>query len=364
MKQVMHRTALAAVICLAAGLPVQAQQMITAQPELISQELVMRRPPFKASHASTLTELADGSVAVAWFGGPVESDPQVCIWFSKHDNNGWTEPVQVADGIQNADTRYACWNPVLFTSRDHTVYLFYKVGPSPRDWWGMMKYSKDNGRSWSAAQRLPGGMLGPIKNKPVQLDNGDILYPSSTESRDEKDWHIHIEKTDSQVQHWEKYPIQCDSFGVIQPSLLTYDNGKRLQLLCRSRQNAIVETWSEDNGRSWLPLRALGLANPNSGIDAVTLHNGLQLLVYNPALKGAEWYNGRNELWVALSKDGQHWIPVYQLEKHAQGEYSYPAVIQTRDGLVHISYTYGRRNIKHVVLKVKNGARLAAGSSQ
>ena len=85
------------------------------------------------------------------------------------------------------------------------------------------------------------------------------------------------------------------------------------------------------------------LPNPNSGIDAVTLQDGRHLLVYNPVAKG------RTPLAVALSKDGQTWRDVLTLET-APGEYSYPAVIQARNGLVHVTYTWKRLKVKHVVV--------------
>ena len=85
------------------------------------------------------------------------------------------------------------------------------------------------------------------------------------------------------------------------------------------------------------------LPNPNSGTDALTLLDGRQLLVYNPVAEG------RTPLAVALSVDGKTWRDVLTLEKQP-GEYSYPAAIQSADGLVHITYTWKRLRIKHVVV--------------
>ncbi len=112
----------------------------------------------------------------------------------------------------------------------------------------------------------------------------------------------------------EKYLIDTSSeFNVIQPTILQYADG-RLQMLCRSQENIIVETWSTDNGKSWSKLTDTNLPNPNSGIDAVTLSNGLQVLVFNPMYHGKEWVEGRNVLNVAVSKDGEDWTDVYTLE--------------------------------------------------
>jgi predicted neuraminidase len=315
----------------------------------IHRELVVDNPAFQACHASTIVSLDSNRLMAAWFAGPHEGDKDVVILGATRESGKWTRPVELANGIIDDTLRYACWNPVLFKNKTGELALFYKVGPNPREWWGEMKISKDGGRNWSAAKRLPEGMLGPIKNKPWQLKDGSILYPSSTESLDEKTWHIHLEKSDITFENWTKISINNDSFGVIQPSILHYPNGD-LQLLSRSRQNYIVQCWSKDNGQTWGPLSKTSLPNPNAGSDAVTLKNGWQLLVYNPMPAGKEWWNGRNKLEVALSKDGHNWETLTVLENEPDGEYSYPAVIQDERGLIHITYTYNRKNIRYVTM--------------
>ena len=137
-------------------------------------------------------------------------------------------------------------------------------------------------------------------------------------------------------------------FDAIQPSILTYENGV-MQVLCRTRQRVISQSRSEDGGRTWSRMTATTLPNPNAGTDAVTLKDGRQLLVYNHTTRGGSFPSGRNMLNVALSEDGDTWIPVMTLER-AEGEYSYPAVIRATDGLVHITYTFRRETVKHVVL--------------
>ncbi|ACU64580.1 putative neuraminidase [Chitinophaga pinensis DSM 2588] len=350
---VLHRSHMMKKYMLIAALLVVSLFAANAQRKatLVREEFIMEKPPVPAAHASTITALPDGDLLASWFGGSRESAPDVCIYTARFHKGKWSAPEVVASGVINDSTRYAAWNPVLITTKAGRVILFYKVGPNPREWWGMLISSTDNGLSWSAPERLPGNILGPIKNKPVQLADGSILHPSSTESLDEKDWHIHVELSDSTGHQWKRVPIDCDTFGVIQPSAL-FHAGKRLQMLCRSRQNAIVQTWSTDNGQTWSPLTKQSMLNPNSGIDAVTTRNGQQVLVYNPAVSGKDWWNGRNELRVAVSIDGEHWKDVYVLVKEAKGEFSYPAIIQTKDGILHITYTYDRKNIRYVALKL------------
>jgi predicted neuraminidase len=136
-------------------------------------------------------------------------------------------------------------------------------------------------------------------------------------------------------------------FGAIQPSILTYADG-RMQVMCRSQQNVITQSWSEDGGRTWGKMTATDLPNPNAGTDAVTLKDGRQLLVYNHTTRRST-PRGREMLNVAISKDGIDWKPILTLERQ-KGEHSYPAVIQASDGNVHITYTYHRQSVKYVVL--------------
>lgn len=317
--------------------------------EVIKDEYIFNDAPFKACHASTIIKLGPNRLLTAWFGGTQESNPDVCIWTAENDGMKWSSPIKVADGIQPDGKRYACWNPVLFKATNGVLYLHYKIGPNPREWWAMYKTSKDNGKTWSAAVALPKGFLGPIKNKPVQLANGDILYPSSTESLDEKTWQIHLERSDAALKKWEKINIDCDTFQLIQPSILRYSK-QRLQLLSRSKQNVIVQNWSNDNGKTWSKATATQLPNPNSGSDAVTV-NGYQLLVYNPLTAGKNWWEGRSVLKLAVSKDGEHWKDLYTFEQHDKGEYSYPAIIADKAGNVYVTYTHDRNRIKFVQLK-------------
>jgi predicted neuraminidase len=324
-------------------------EYITPQPGLVTSELIYEDAPFPSCHASTLAESGDALVA-AWFGGTHENHPDVCIWLSRRERtqeptagSAWTPPVKVADGVMEDGKRYAAWNPVLFQPADGPLLLFYKLGPDPRTWWGMMTHSHDGGRSWTPPSRLPDGVLGPIKNKPIQLSNGDLLCPSSTEDN-AQGWRIHFERTPDLGKTWQTIgPINDGKeFGAIQPSLLTYANG-RMQAVCRSEQGVLVESWSSDDGQTWSAMRAMSLPNPNSGTDAVTLADGRQLLVYNHIT------DARTPLNVAVSTDGVTWQMAFILEDQP-GEYSYPAVIQTADGLVHITYTWHRTRIKHVVL--------------
>lgn len=299
---------------------------------------------FPSCHASSLVETPKGIIA-AWFGGTEERAPDVCIYTSVNTKGKWSKPVMVADGI-NEGQQYPCWNPVLFKKDNGEIVLYYKVGPTPRDWWGMYKTSKDNGESWSNATRIPDSLLGPIKNKPERLADGTILYPTSFETAET--WNSYLETSDQNLQNWQRINLDNGKYQTIQPTILFYKNQK-IQLLFRSKDKAIIESWSNDNGRTWSALAPTNLPNNNSGIDAVTLKNGQQALIFNPVT------NGRHKLGIAVSKDGKNWDAAVLLEDDAntRGEYSYPAIIQTSDGLIHVTYTWKRELIKHAVIDPK-----------
>lgn len=316
------------------------------QPPIVSSEFVSTHPPTAQCHAGTIVETPSGLVA-AWFGGKQERDPSVGIWVSRHLSGQWTHPREIANGTQPDGSRLPTWNPVLFRSRTGRLMLFYKIGPDPQHWWGMLATSDNDGATWSAPRRLPPSILGPIKNKPIQLANGDILSPSSTESGS---WRVHVERSTDDSETWVAgNDMPSTGIDAIQPSLLLKRSGV-IEAIGRTRQGKLFWSQSDDAGYHWSPLRLLDVDNPNAGIDAVALADGQYLLVYNPTPPGTQWWDGRGTLAVAISTDGLHWKRVLTLEDQPDQEYSYPAVIQARDGLVHVLYTWQRTRMRHVVI--------------
>lgn len=315
--------------------------------------------PTPQVHASTIVETPSGMVS-AFFSGTHEKNPDVGIRVSRLVNGKWTWPEEVANWVESETKRYPCWNPVLFLPKDGPLMLFYKVGPTPQTWWGMLITSEDDGKTWSEPVKLGmdekmGHLLGPVKNKPIQLADGTIISPTSIEYNDDDDelyWQVFFEISRDMGKTWEVVgPINDGiEFDAIQPSILTYKNGS-MQVLCRTRQDVLAQSWSKDGGRTWSKMTATSLPNPNSGTDAVTLKDGRQLLIYNHSTKKGEEPKNRNILNLALSKDGKKWKPVMTLENvPVEAGYSYPAIIQSEDGLVHITYTYNRRSVKYVVV--------------
>jgi len=347
------RTRTGAALLCALALAAPSRDSGARHPAIQVAESLNDNAPYPQCHASTIAEVTPGHLVAAWFGGTRESAPDVGIWVTRFESGRWSDPVEVATGVQPDGTRHPTWNPVLFAPPGQPLQLFYKVGPSPRAWWGMVKTSADGGRTWSGAARLPSPLLGPIKNKPVLLADGAWLSPSSTEDSP-TGWRAHVERSEDAGRTWafigpiDKGPLNLEA---IQGSVL-FHSGGLLQMVGRTRSGMVSSTWSPDGGRTWSPLEALGLPNPNAGTDAVTLQDGRHLIVYNDAAPLPGSRSGRRyPLVVALSPDGVTWTKAAVIEDEPLPDgYAYPAVIQTSDGLVHITYTWNRRRIRHVVL--------------
>jgi predicted neuraminidase len=319
---------------------------------VLDAEFIFEKAPYPSCHAATIVETKEGKLVAAWFGGTAERNPDVGIWVSRHENGKWLEAVEVANGIQEMGPRLPTWNPVLFQAPGGDLHLYYKIGPSPAEWWGMELTSPDGGVTWTKPTHLPDGILGPIKNKPIVLADGTWLAPSSNEA---DGWTAHVERSTDAGKTWKLIGPLNDghNFRAIQPTLIQHKDG-RIQLLARGRQDKIVESWSDDGGLTWSPLVNGELPNNNSGLDAVTLKDGRFLLVYNHSTLASPGmgHKGRGILNVAVSPDGKAWEAALALDYLAQPEkqFSYPSVIQTSDGKVHIVYTWHRERIKHVVL--------------
>jgi predicted neuraminidase len=292
------------------------------------------KAPFEACHASTIIEGKEGELLCAFFAGEKEGAKGTSIWLSRCCDGKWGAPVEVASD----KGKMPCWNPVLVSLSDE-ILLFYKVGPNPWTWSGALKRSPNSGKNWSKEEQLPAGIYGPIKNKPLVID-GELLCGSSVESYNR--WGSYVERT-KDCKTWSRSdPINLanDYYGMIQPALVEIEKGKILLLARTLDKGFIAKSSSSDGGKTWETASLTDVKNPNSGIDAVALQDGRLLLVHNASS------TEKTPLVVAISDDeGESWKDVLTLEK-GEGEFSYPAVIQKKDGDVAITYTWNQKRIK------------------
>jgi len=368
-------------------------------------------------HSATIAEVSHGELLAAWFGGSWERNPDVAIYASRYrTSTGWGDPLLVATDPAGSEP---CWNPVLvhLPASSQTI-LFFKVGSSPRVWRPFLKRSFDGGRTWQPAEAMASPCMGPAKNKPLVLPDGRTLLAGASDEvtsemvtlaeagrTAQKGWQTneaHLGPKRHLVEGWRSWVEVSTDSGytwhrekeiqyqgrVIQPALFMTSRSKARpygMLLRPHKSGDAVSSFSVD-GTHWSEARGIPeLPNPNSGLDAVGLQDGRVIVVYNPVDRGVNG-TGRHELAVATSDDsGTSWRKVLTLENSPEerrlpeicclaakdrsacmeagrrrAEFSYPAVIQSSDGLVHVVYTYsygaskgpcaGRENIKHVIV--------------
>jgi len=307
----------------------------------VKSEFVFKEAPFDRCHASTIAETRKGRLVAAWFGGNREGAENVGIWLSRKDRGGkWTPPEEVA-----REPDVPAWNPVLHQLRKGPLLLFYKIGRSVSDWTGFLMRSRDGGETWSEPEQLPAGILGPVKNKPLELKDGTLICGTSHESYHA--WGGWVDITRDQGKTWTRHgPINVPGqlYGLIQPAIFRV-RGKHLRMIARTRHlDGLAMADSRDRGRNWSDARLIDLPSNNSGLDAVRLKDKRVVMAYNPTK------DPRTPLALIVSADrGKTWRDGCVLEK-ARGEYSYPGIIQTKDGMVHVIYTWKRQRIKHAVV--------------
>ena len=314
--------------------------------------------PFAACHAATAAGLPDGCLLAAWFAGTAEGQPDTAIWGATRTPAGWSPPrrlVKVAD--------VAHWNPVLFLAPDGGLHLWWKVGPSPRDWATWTMTSADGGTQWSAPRELaPGdvGGRGPVKNRPIVLREGAWLAPASRETAAR--WEVFVDRSDDGGQTWAASdPLPHDpavtGLGVIQPALWEPAPGQ-VHMLTRSTCGRICRSDSSSGGRTWAPVTPTALPNNNSGIDLARLADGRLVLACNPV---AGTWAARTPLALLLSDDnGATWRHWCDLET-ADGEYSYPSIIPVPGGVA-VVYTWRRERIACWMGPVPDGGMHSGGA--
>lgn len=355
-----------AVALLIAGLP--PLPALAGVPGDITKQDIFTSASFPSCHASTVVELKNGDWLAAWFGGTAEGKPDVAIWSARHTSSGWSAPMLLV-----REPEIASWNPVLFYTRDGRLWLYYKFGPVAAGWTGARMFSTDNGMTWSTPQHLPAGILGPIRAKPYVAPDGIVVSGSSVESYHA--WAAWVERsidggdtftkigpytlTDKVVQSLGR-PGDTDpnigntgpeqTTGLIQPTVLPVGdlsgNPQHLRFYARSTSNIghICVSDSYDEGKLWSVPRPLDVPNPNSGMDVVALRDGRFVLIYNPTA------TGRSPLALAVSRDGLHFKQFFTLEDTPGQEFSYPALIQLKDGNLLATYTWHRTRIREAFI--------------
>jgi alpha-L-rhamnosidase len=329
-------------------------RMASADHPVYTRELLYEvgKADFPSCHAASIVELPDGTLLSTFFGGSGEGKDDVEARLSrKAPGKDWELPISVAHTGGGSNDGLAIENPSLFQNREGKLFLFYMVKFGKPNRVGTMKTSTDGGRTWSEARKIGEKCMGSEKNKAVQLEDGTILSPTADRNGFFDGGEILVEISTDEGETWT--PSALANAGevdrAIQPAILVHPDG-RLQMVARGRGGKIPTTWSNDKGRTWSPLEKTNLPANWAGIDAVTLRDGRHFIAYNhvPTEEGDK--GGRCFLNLSSSKDGVAWSAALVLGICDGGQFSYPSIIQGRDGLVHIVHTWHRDTIAHIVV--------------
>lgn len=299
-------------------------------------------PPAKvhSSHASSIAELPDGSLFAVWYSPPKWS-PHSVIWASRRAAGGgrWTTPYVV-----HYDLGYSDKNPVLYLGEDNRLFLFWATEKRffklVRDQIHM-KTSDDLGRTWSKPRNIPGLSWFLPKNRPLRLSDGRIILPIYTDLSTSSA--VAISKDGGMTWEGPRYILFL--FG-IQPTIIERSDLSLFTLMRSGMPPRLAwQAISEDSGRNWKERKYSDIHNPGTALQMLTLRNGHVVLAYNDSKQDLR------RLMIALSLDeGRSWPYKRLIESETTYPNTYPYVMQDRNGLIHVLYSYnGRESIAHFV---------------
>jgi predicted neuraminidase len=319
-----------------------------------------------SAHAANLLELKNGDVLCVWFSGKWEGQSGVGIVMARrpHGARNWGHTVLI-DRQAGASFQ----NPVLFQEPDGTIDLYHstqQADAGEANAHVLHLVSKDNGVTWTQPALLFGKPGAFPRHPVVILKDGAWLLPLSyitsagigagTETN-----YSAAEISRDNGETWKEC-VMAGSAGKIQPSIVSLASG-RLIAFFRSRASDFIYSSTSFDGCTWSPAIATVLPNNDASIQVFRLHDGHLVMAFDNSSKKSVNTGLRKPLSVALSLDGgSTWPYVRDVEEGRPGyglaeqapkepgreEYSYPSILQTRDGEILVAFTYRRQTIKVV----------------
>jgi len=376
------------------------QPVVWAQNRSVIRESLIFPIQEKHVHASSIVQLPNGDFLVAWFQGSGErtaDDVKIMGARLKIGGTAWSEPFLMADTPHIPDC-----NPVLFLNSKGKLFLVwiavqanmweqsilrvrtserYHDGGAPIWNWqdnillkpddrfsaeiiAKFKLSPPSNTGWAGyaprydnliieagkdvAKRSIGWMT---RIKPLLTDKGKIILPLYSDGFNLSMMAI----SDDDGETWRP-GLPVVGRGPIQPALVRKKNGNLVAVMRDSGDdpNRVHISESTDEGESWTPSSKSDIPNTAS-VEMLVLADGKW------AFLGNDIDDGRYQLSLRISDDeGKSWKWKTYIENDLskKGSYSYPSLIQTRDGLLHMTYSYhpekDKKSIKYVVINPKS----------
>jgi predicted neuraminidase len=330
-----------------------------------------------SAHAANLLVLPSGDLLLTYYAGIYErgADESIVLARLKKGSANWTVPVVVS---HHAD--WANQNPLLFLAPDKSVWLFHTTQRSGHDQQHDIVYglkSTDEGHTWTEPITVfP--QEGLYTRQPLVVFQNKWLFPvyhsagGSITSNAQRD-HSYVEVSSDSGGSW----VECDvagSGGYVQMNIVPV-SANHLVAFYRSRFADWIYKSESSDGCNWSAPEATKLPNNNASIQAIALKDGRLAMIFNNTQAELKPDHAdtasRRILSVALSEDeGKTWPWIRDVENPSisqpilpleDAEYSYPSIVQSADGLIHVAYTFRRETIKYMTFSeewIKHGSTL------
>lgn len=346
------------------------------RPDIVIERVFGPEHPDRYKHPASFTELANGDLYLAYYGGSGEYGEDTWVRGARlvKGTKQWTSPEIIADTPFRSDG-----NPVIWQAPDGLVWLFYVVryGETWSNSRIKFKVSHDNARTWSDSDMLTWEEGTMVRGRPIALNNGDYLlgvYHETGNDREEvapdtTSFFLRKKKGENQ---WTPTNHVHSRLGNLQPSMVQITDD---YLVAYSRRGGgygplpdgfLVRSESRDGGYTWSEGKDSQFPNPNSAADFIKLANGHLLLVYNDNNQGE-----RMPLTIAISTDNDLSYPHRRnIVDKPDDTAAYPVAIQTSDGKIHVIYTSERRTVinhavfeESAILRKQNGGAASTGQT-
>jgi len=317
--------------------------------DIVRERVIGNEKPGAYKHPCTITELDNGDLYIAYYGGPDEYSDDSKVWGIRKvkGTDSWTEPEIIADTPFLGEG-----NPVVWQGPDGLVWLFYvqRYGDTWSDSRIKGKISKDGAKTWSDSFMVTFQLGMMAQRLPIVLKDGSYLLPAYFETGHDRegtaaDTASLFFRMDPRTHQWKETGKICSEKGNLQPHAVQLTD---THLIAYCRRGGTFDPWpdgriiraeSNDGGQTWTEGKPSQFKNPNAGIAFIKLKNGHLILVYNDSI------SERTPLTVSVSMDeDKTWPHTRNIAESGQDQtFAYPVAIQTRDGKIHVVCTTDAR---------------------